>query len=141
MGALLLVAEVYAAPEIISEKLIKLRGDRGQIMVTTVKNDEKLGRPYTVELRVECGNKKVPDWQVLEVRDSESVCDVKAQSPKLTSDGRNISVMIRETDADAFNEQSRRASAEQLGEIEPTCKKKSKEFLFPIEAYCQETER
>lgn len=123
-----------ASTDIVGEKVITF--SKGQAMVTTRKEEEKLGFPYTLELKVSCETKKA-NWQKIEISDSESVCDVKPQSAKLTADGKNISVMIRETDTDAFNEKSQTADANELGNLRPTCKKTAKEFLFSLDKYCQ----
>ncbi|MFS4459826.1 hypothetical protein [Bdellovibrio sp. HCB2-146] len=125
---------VAASTDIVGEKQITF--SKGEALVTTRKEEEKLGFPYTLELKVSCTKGKA-NWQKIAISESESVCDVKPQSAKLTADGKNISVMIRETDADAFNEKSQTADANELGNLRPTCKKAAKEFLFSLENYCQ----
>ncbi|WP_291515795.1 hypothetical protein [Bdellovibrio sp. ArHS] len=125
-----------AASDMVGEKSISLQNGRGQALVSSRIVEEKLGRPYSVELKVSCGP-KVPHWQSLPILDSESVCDVKPQSAKLSADGKYISVMIRETDADSFNKLSQMADARQLGEMKPKCQKAGKEFRFSVEQYCQ----
>lgn len=130
------VSSAFAATDVIGEKVLDLPNNKGQVQVSTQKSSETLGRPYRVELRVNCSKQKTAQWKNLDVVDSESVCDVKPQSAKLTSDGKYVSVMIRETDAEAFNEQSKSVEAAALGELQPQCQKKARLFLFPIEKYC-----
>lgn len=137
LGSVLLSMEVNAT-EIIGQKLIPL-DHKGQALITTRKIEGKLGKPYTVELRITCGKNKVKNWEALEVMDSEAVCDVKPKSAKLTKDGKHISVLVRETDAEAFNLESRKVDANALGELEPRCKEKGKEFIFSVEEYCQDS--
>ncbi len=123
-----------AATDVVGEKTVDLKGG-GQAMVTTRKVGDKLGKPYTMELRVNCQGGRIA-WQELPVKDQESVCDVKPQSAKLSEDGKNIVVLIRETDADEFNRLSKQTPAGILGEVEPQCKKEAAEFKFPVESYC-----
>ncbi len=113
-----------------------LKNGKGQALISTRKVEERLGLPYTVELKVNCAQ-GTPQWQKLEVVDSEPVCDVKPRSARLTADGKHIAVIIKETDTDAFNEQSQVADAKALGDLRPTCKKAAKELLIPVEKYCQ----
>lgn len=123
-----------AAKDVIGEKAIDLKNG-GQAMVMTRKVGDKLGRPYTMELRVSCQGERVA-WEALPVVDQESVCDVKPQSAKLSADGKSIVIMIRETDSEAFNRISRQTAPGVLGEMEPQCKKEAAEFKFPLESYC-----
>lgn len=134
-GLLSLSTQAFASTDKVGEKLINLKARPGQILVITSKNQTKLGRPYTIELRVNCKGSRIA-WEALPVSDSESVCDVKPQSAKLTADGKSISILIRETDAEDFNQQSKVKTPEVMGELQPKCQKTSKEFLFPIESYC-----
>lgn len=130
------VSSAFGATDILGEKVIDLPNSKGQVQVSTQKSSETLGRPYRIELRVSCSKKKTSQWANLDVVDSESVCDVKPQSAKLTLDGKYVSVLIRETDAEAFNEQSKSVEAAALGELQPQCQKKARLFLFSIEKYC-----
>ncbi|MNK01243.1 hypothetical protein D3C87_190380 [compost metagenome] len=126
-----------AATDIIGEKVIPLKNSNGQAQVLTRAVEGKLGLPYAVEIRVSCGSGRVDNWETLEVKDSESVCDVKPKSAKITSDGKNISVLIRETDAEAFNEQTKMVKGSDLGKLRPVCQKLAKEFLFSVDDYCR----
>ncbi|AHZ85417.1 hypothetical protein Bb109J_c3383 [Bdellovibrio bacteriovorus] len=123
-----------AATDVVGEKTVDLKGG-GQALITTRKGGDKLGRPYTMELRVNCQGGRMA-WHELPVLDQESVCDVKPQSAKLSQDGKSIVVLIRETDADDFNRLSKQTPAGILGEIQPQCKKEAAEFKFPVESYC-----
>jgi len=134
-GLLSFSARAFANTDKVGEKLINLKDRQGQVMVITKKTEAKLGRPYTIELRVNCKGSRIA-WEALPVSDSESVCDVKPQSAKLTADGKNIAILIRETDAEDFNQQSKVKTPGAMGEMQPKCQKASKEFLFPIESYC-----
>lgn len=124
-----------ASTDVIAQQWVNL-DKAGKALVTTRKIEGKLGRPYTMELRISCDKEKNKNWETLDVVDSESVCDVKPKSAKLTKDGKHISVLIRETDADAYNAESKRVDAKALGEIQPQCKKQAKQFLFSVENYC-----
>ncbi|WII72601.1 hypothetical protein QJS83_01790 [Bdellovibrio sp. 22V] len=126
----------FAATDLVGEKTITLNDGKGQALVSMRKVEERLGLPYTIELKVSCA-KEAPQWQKLEVVDSEAVCDVKPHSAKLTADGKNISVVVKEADTDAFNEQSQTADAKALGDLRPTCKKAAKKLLIPVASYCQ----
>ncbi len=123
-----------ASTDLIGEKKVSLQG--GEALVSTKRIEGKLGRPYTVELRVKCGAANA-DWTKLPVVDSEAVCDVKPQSAKLSADGKNISILIRETDAEAFNEATKKTAGEASGALVPQCQKSAREFLFNIEKYCR----
>ncbi|GEM_PF-1754326 len=128
----------YASEEnVIGKKVVELDQGKGKAMITTTKSDAKWGRPYTMELQVKCRVQERQEWKAIPVSDRESVCDVKPQSPALTANGKHISVMIRETDADAINEKSKTMSPEEFGKIDPICKKTGKEFLFKVDQYCK----
>ncbi|MGZ3770458.1 MAG: hypothetical protein ACXVCP_18415 [Bdellovibrio sp.] len=137
LSCVLLNIEVNAS-ETIGQKWVPL-DHKGQALITTRKVEGKLGKPYTVELRINCGKDEVKNWETLEVLDSEAVCDVKPKSAKLTKDGKHISVLIRETDAEAFNTASRKMDPKSLGELEPRCKDTGKEFMFSVEQYCRDS--
>lgn len=139
LAALLSTTSFALANEdnVIGKKVVELDEGKGKAMITTLKTDAKWGRPYTMELQVKCRIQERQEWKTIPVSDRESVCDVKPQSPALTANGRHISVMIRETDADAINEKSKTMSPEEFGKMDPICKRSGKEFLFSVDQYCK----
>lgn len=136
LSTVILSTNAFAANDVVGEKTVTLPNGKGQALVSSRIVEEKLGRPYAVELKVSCGA-AAPNWQKVQVADSESVCDVKPQSAKLSEDGKYITVLVRETDADSFNKLSTMADARQLGDMKPKCQKAGKEFKFSVEQYCQ----
>ncbi|MNK89341.1 hypothetical protein D3C87_1093490 [compost metagenome] len=130
-GSLFLATQSFAGAQVIGQKVLDIPDGKGQVMVTTTKTDVNLGRPFTVELRVKCGTGKT-NWDAIKVVDSESVCDVKAESAKISADGKSLTIQIRETDAAAFNELSKTVDAKEIGELKPQCQKVGKEFTFSL---------
>lgn len=120
---------------VLSERIFNLPQGRGSIQVITRTSSVSLGHPFRIEIKTMCQNKKT-DWAKLPISDSETVCDLQPNSPHLTEDGKKISVIIKETDSEHFNEQSRLASPKELEKLKPICKSMSKEFSFSLDEYC-----
>ncbi|UOF02373.1 hypothetical protein [Bdellovibrio reynosensis] len=136
-GILLAVSsQAFAATDVVGEKTIQLKDNKGEAIVISRENEEGMGRPYTIELRVNCTGSKTK-WETLPVVESESVCDVKPRSARLTGDGKSVAIMIRETDSDEYNRLSKTMDPAALGEMKPICKKAAKELRFSLEGHCK----
>ncbi|XGC82134.1 hypothetical protein ACES2L_06505 [Bdellovibrio bacteriovorus] len=136
-GILLAVSsEVFAATDVVGEKTIQLKDSKGEAIVVTRENDENIGRPYTIELRMNCAGTK-GKWETLPVVATESVCDVKPRSARLTGDGKSVAIMVRETDSDEYNRLSKTMDPAAMGEMKPVCKKAARELRFSLEGLCK----
>ena len=114
----------------VSKQVVDLGGGRGVVEVNVVKQSVELGRPYTIQLYTNCGNNRV-------LLDADSVCDAAVGSAKLSSDGKAIEMVVRETDEGAYNAVSRSADPETLGTYLPPCRKKPKVRRYSIENACK----
>lgn len=121
--------------DVIAEKVLTNSKTGEKITITTRETNLIIGRPYTLEVKASCAN-STAETKKLSVVETMNVCDVKTKSARLSSDNKTLFVMIRDTDADAYNELTRAADAESLRSVKPTCKVSSRELAIDLAEAC-----
>lgn len=121
--------------DVIAEKVLTSSKTGEKITISTRETNLIIGRPYTFEVKVSCAD-KTSDSKKLSVVETMNVCDVKTKSARLSADNKTLFVMIRDTDADAYNELTRAANEESLKSVKPGCKIDSREVAIDLAEAC-----
>jgi hypothetical protein len=103
-----------AKAELISQTEF-LNLENNLIKVVAKKTDMTLGLPYLIEVFETCGTQ-------IKLIDAHTVCDFRPKSIKLTTDKKNVSIMIRKTSAEAYNKETQNSNSENLKNLEVKCK-------------------
>lgn len=127
-----LSANAQEKSAILADKEFSIR-EGSKVKITATKTDLTLGLPYLIEVFAACG----VDSKTFKLIDAHTVCDVKPKSIKLSSDKKSISVMIRRSDATAFNKATQSANSENLKNIEVKCKDKGEELVVSVADICK----
>jgi hypothetical protein len=124
-----------AETDVLAEKVLRF-GPSGGAQIIVRHTDHPPGLPYLIEVRAQCADFDLQKVKAAHLTDATNVCDVKPKSIKLSEDGKDILITVRDSDAVAINRQSKEARPDFLGEVEPICQKEGRELRFNIGKLC-----